>query len=46
MTEPENRKVSVGIDVSKTTLDIAVHETGEIWSSSNDSAVAAARDRN
>lgn len=30
-------KVSVGIDVSKNTLDIAVHESGETWSSNNDS---------
>lgn len=37
MPEPENTKVSVGIDVSKNTLDIAVHETGETWSSPNDS---------
>ena len=37
MPEPENPKASVGIDVSKNTLDIAVHETGETWSSPNDS---------
>lgn len=37
MSEPENPKVSVGIDVSKNTLDIAIHETGETWSSNNDS---------
>jgi transposase len=37
MPEPENTKVSVGIDVSKNILDIAVHETGETWSSNNDS---------
>ena len=37
MPEPENPKISVGIDVSKNTLDIAVHETGETWSSNNDS---------
>lgn len=42
MPEPENTKVSVGIDVSKNTLDIAVHETGETWSSSNDSSGCAA----
>ena len=37
MKEPESTKVSVGIDVSKNTLDIAIHETGESWSSPNDS---------
>lgn len=37
MPEPENPKANVGIDVSKNTLDIAVHETGETWSSPNDS---------
>lgn len=42
MPEPEITKVSVGIDVSKNTLDIAVHETGETWSSSNDSSGSAA----
>jgi transposase len=29
-------KVSVGIDVSKATLDLAIHETGESWSINND----------
>lgn len=38
MSEPQNHKVSVGIDVSKATLDIAVHESHETWSTSNDSA--------
>jgi transposase len=38
MDESENTKVSVGIDVSKNTLDIAVHETNETWSSNNDSS--------
>lgn len=42
MPEPKNPKASVGIDVSKNTLDIAVHETGETWSSSNDSSGCAA----
>lgn len=37
MTTAETAKVSVGIDVSKTTLDIAVHETGESWAVANDS---------
>ncbi len=37
MPEPENPRANVGIDVSKNTLDIAVHETGETWSSPNDS---------
>jgi transposase len=34
----ENAKVSVGIDVSKNKLDIAVHESGDVWSSNNDSS--------
>jgi len=42
MPESELTKVSVGIDVSKNTLDIAVHETGETWSSNNDSSGCAA----
>lgn len=37
-TSAEKAKVSVGIDVSKNTLDIAVHESGETWSSNNDSS--------
>jgi transposase len=37
MIETESTKVSVGIDVSKSLLDIAIHETGETWSYSNDS---------
>lgn len=41
MSEPQHHKVSVGIDVSKATLDIAVHETNETWSTSNDSAGGA-----
>lgn len=46
MAEPEIKKVSVGIDVCKHILDIAIHETGETWSSPNDSsgvAILAAR---
>lgn len=42
MPTSEKPKVSVGIDVSKNTLDIAVHESGETWSSSNDSSGCAA----
>ena len=42
MPESELTKASVGIDVSKNTLDIAVHETGETWSSNNDSSGCAA----
>lgn len=42
MVEPESIKVSVGIDVSKSMLDIAHHETGEIWSCSNDAGGQAA----
>jgi transposase len=42
MPDVETTKVSVGIDVSKSTLDIAVHETGETWSSNNDSNGGAA----
>jgi transposase len=38
MSALENSKVSVGIDVSKNKLDIAVHESGEVWSSNNDSS--------
>ena len=41
MSETQHYKVSVGIDVSKATLDIAVHETNETWSQSNDSPGAA-----
>lgn len=37
-TNAEKAKVSVGIDVAKNTLDIAVHESGETWSSNNDSS--------
>ncbi len=37
MNEPEHHQVSVGIDVSKARLDIAVHESNETWSNSNDS---------
>jgi transposase len=42
MAEPNIPKVSVGIDVSKNTLDIAIHETAESWSSDNDSSSCAA----
>ena len=35
------RKISIGIDVSKNLLDIAVHETGENWSVKNDSSNCA-----
>src|SRR6185436_12227866 len=42
MPEPAITKVSVGIDVSKNTLDIAIHETGKTWSSNNDSSGCAA----
>ena len=35
MTKPESTKISVGIDVSKSTLEIAIHETGESWSCNN-----------
>jgi transposase len=35
-------KVSLGIDVSKKTFDIAVHETGEAWSCPNDTSEVAA----
>jgi transposase len=37
MPASESLKLSVGIDVSKNTLDIAVHESGERWTSNNDS---------
>jgi len=36
MTEPQRQKVSIGIDVSKSSLDVAVHETNTSWSCSND----------
>lgn len=36
MAETQITKISIGIDVSKTTLAIAVHETGDTWSSNND----------
>jgi transposase len=42
MTESESIKVSVGIDVSKSRLDIAIHETAESWCCSNDASGAAA----
>src|SRR5437660_9475089 len=42
MNEPESMKVSVGIDVSKSMLDMAIHETGESWSCSNDASGCAA----
>ncbi len=35
MTKPKSTKISVGIDVSKSTLEIAIHETGESWSCNN-----------
>jgi transposase len=35
MTKPESTKISVGIDVSKNSLEIAIHETGESWSCNN-----------
>ena len=41
MSESKSMKVSLGIDVSKKTLDIAVHETGETWSFHNDSSEVA-----
>jgi len=42
MNESESTKVSVGIDVSKSLLDISIHETGESWSCSNDASGAVA----
>lgn len=42
MKEPEATKVSVGIDVSKSMLDISIHETGESWSEGNDASGGAA----
>ena len=41
MTEAQTTKLSVGIDVSKGNLDIAIHESGETWSISNDNAGCA-----
>lgn len=42
MPESQTLKVSVGIDVSKETLDIAVHETGDSWTVANDNLGGAA----
>jgi transposase len=42
MIEQESIKVNVGIDVSKSMLDIAIHETGESWTCSNDASDVAA----
>ena len=42
MVASATAKVSVGIDVSKHTLDIAVHESGEVWSVNNDPTGGAA----
>lgn len=42
MSESKSMKVSLGIDVSKKTFDIAVHETGEAWSCPNDTSEVAA----
>jgi len=42
MTIAETPKVSVGIDVSKATLDIAIHETDDSWAVTNDSIGGAA----
>lgn len=42
MTTAETPKVSVGIDVSKATLDIAIHKTGYSWAVTNDSLGGAA----
>jgi len=41
MAEAQRQKVSIGIDVSKSVLDIAIHESGETWSISNDNAGCA-----
>jgi len=37
-----NEKIVIGIDVSKASFDVAVHPTGECWSSSSDKADIAA----
>jgi transposase len=42
MTKPTSTKTSVGIDVSKSTLEIAIHETGERWSCNNKTEECAA----
>lgn len=42
MPESQTLKVSVGIDVSKAILDIAVHETGDSWTVANDHLGGAA----
>lgn len=42
MNNTESTKISVGIDVSKSMLDIASHEAGETWSCSNNPEGCAA----
>lgn len=42
MTEAKSSKVSVGIDVSKKMLEIAIHETTESWSCNNSTEECAA----
>ena len=42
MTKPAATKISVGIDVSKSTLEIAIHESGERWSCNNKTAECTA----
>ena len=41
MTEAKSPKVSVGIDVSKKMLEIAIHETNESWSCNNNTEECA-----
>jgi len=42
MTPAESKEISIGIDVSKASLDVAVHETGETWSADNNAGPCAA----
>jgi len=42
MSKPEVTKVSIGIDVSKASFDVAIHETGQTWSAPNDAGGCAA----
>jgi len=42
MTLAESKEISIGIDVAKASLDVAVHETGEIWSADNNAGGCAA----
>src|SRR5256885_3982453 len=42
MTPAESKEINIGIDVSKASLDVAVHETSETWSADNNAGGCAA----